>query len=90
MCLLPSQTQLFDEGPVTFDVFAFQVIQEAPALTHQLDQTPPGVMVLGVDLEVVREVIDPLAQDSHLHLGGAGVHVMQPVPVDDFLFLIRS
>jgi hypothetical protein len=68
MSLLFSQPQLLNQGPVTFDILIFQVVQEPPALAHQLDQTPTGVMILGVRLEMVSQVSDPLAQDGYLHL----------------------
>jgi hypothetical protein len=89
MSLLLSQAKLLDQGPVTVDVFVLQVVQEAPALTHQLDQTPTGMVVLGMDLKVVRQVTDALAQDGHLDFRGAGITLMQPVAINNLLFLFR-
>jgi hypothetical protein len=89
MSLLLSQAKLLDQGPVTFDVFVFQVVQEAPPLSYQLDQSPTGVVVLGMDLKMIRQVRDALAQDGHLDFRRPGVGVMQPVAIDDLLFLFR-
>jgi hypothetical protein len=44
-------------------------------------------MVFGVNLEMVGQVTDPLAQNGHLNLSGAGIRVMQAKPVDDVTFL---
>jgi hypothetical protein len=87
MSLLFSQAKSLDQGPVTFDVFVLQISQEAPALSHQLDQSSTGMMVLGMDLKMIRQVTDTLAQDGHLHFRRTGVGVMQPVAIDNLLFL---
>jgi hypothetical protein len=89
MSLLFSQAKLLDQSPITVDVFVFQVVQEAAPLTHQLDQSPTGMMVLGMDLEMIRQVSDALAQDGYLNFRGAGVGVVQPVAIDYLLFLVR-
>jgi hypothetical protein len=89
MSLLLSQAELLDQGPITVDIFVFQIVQEAAALTHQLDQSTTGMVVLGMDLKMIRQVTDPLAQDGHLDFCGAGVGFMQPVAIDNLLFLFR-
>jgi hypothetical protein len=67
MSLLFSQAKSLDQSPVTFDISVLQIVQEAPALSHQLDQSSTGMVVLGMDLEVIRQVTDALAQDGHLY-----------------------
>jgi hypothetical protein len=89
MSLLLSQAELLDQGPITVDIFVFQIVQEAAALTHQLDQSTTGMVVLGMDLKMIRQVTDALAQDGHLDFRGAGVGLMQPVAIDYLLFLFR-
>jgi hypothetical protein len=89
MSLLLSQAKLLDQSPVTFDVFVFQIAQEAPALSHQLDQSPTGMVVLSMDLKMIRQVADALAQDGYLHFRRTGVGVMQPVAINNLLFLFR-
>jgi hypothetical protein len=89
MSLLFSQAKPLDQSPITFNIFVFEVIQEAPALSHQLNQSPTGMVVLGMDLKMIRQVTDALAQDGHLDFRRAGVDVMQPVATDNLLFLFR-
>jgi len=71
------------------DIFVFQIVQEAAALSHQLDQSSTGMVVLGMDLEMTRQVTDALAQDGHLHFRRTGVGVVQPVAIDNLLFVFR-
>jgi hypothetical protein len=55
-----------DDLLVTVVILAFEVVQEAPALPHHLEQALPGMMVLAVNLEVLREVEDPLGKERDL------------------------
>jgi hypothetical protein len=88
-CLLSAQPKLLNQSAIPVDVLFFEIIQEAPPLSHQLDQAPAGVVIFGVGLEVVGQITDPLTQDGHLNLGGAGIQVMQAKPVNDFTLLFR-
>jgi hypothetical protein len=47
------------------------------------------MVVLGMDLEMPRQVADSLAQDGHLNLRRPGIGVMHPVAIDNLLFLFR-
>jgi len=64
-----SNSKPLDDPTVPFDVFSLQVIQEAPTLTDQLQQSSARVVILLVHLEVIREVSDPLTQEGNLNLG---------------------
>jgi anti-sigma regulatory factor (Ser/Thr protein kinase) len=88
-CLLFAQSQLLNQIAVSFYIFSFEVVEQAAPLSHQLDQPSPGVMVLGVGFEVIRQIVDTLTQDGHLHFRGAGVRFMQTKPVNDVPFLFR-
>jgi hypothetical protein len=85
--LLFAQPELLNQSAIPVDVLFLEVIQETSPLSHQFDQAPAGVMVFGVNLEMVGQVTDPLAQNGHLNLSGAGIRVMQAKPVDDVTFL---
>src|SRR5436309_6609991 len=50
---LAPQSQALDQRPVSFDVLVPQVVEESPALPDHLQEPPPGVVVLGVGLEVL-------------------------------------
>ena len=49
------------------------MVQQRPALRHQLQKTTTGVVVLLVVLEVFGQVVDALRKDCNLNFGGTGV-----------------
>ena len=63
--LLPD-TQPLDDTLVALEVRALEVVEQSPPLSHQLQQSATGVVVLGVHLEVLRQGADPLGQERHL------------------------
>ena len=71
--VLLADAQAADQFRVALRVLALQVIEQAPALTDQLQQAAARVMILRVGLEVFGEVVDALAEERHLNFGGAGV-----------------
>jgi hypothetical protein len=87
--LLSAQPELLNQRPISLDILVLEVVQEAPALTHQFDQSPTGMMIFGVGLEMISQITDTLAQDGYLHLGGAGIRFMCAKPVDNVTFLYR-
>jgi len=58
-----------DDPTVSLDILTLQVVQKAPALSHELQQSPARMMILLMYLEVVREVSDTLTQEGDLNLG---------------------
>lgn len=48
------------------------------------------MVILNMNLEVLGEMIDALAQQRNLHFGRAGVRLMNPELLDDTLFLLFS
>ena len=65
---LSPQTELRDERSVPLDVVPSEVVEQPAPATHEHEQSPARVMVLGVDLQVVGEVVDALGEQRHLHL----------------------
>ena len=49
----------------------------------RLKRWPRAVLVLLVDLEVLGEVVDAAGEQRDLHLGRAGVGLVEPVLGDD-------
>src|SRR6516162_8251379 len=76
---LPSDAETADDGAVALDVVLADVIEQPAALADELHQAAPGVVVPFVLLQVLREVVDPSGQQGNLHLGRAGVLVVEPV-----------
>src|SRR5262249_58842975 len=54
---LSPQTELRDERSVPLDVVPSEVVEQPAPATHEHEQSPARVMVLGVDLPVVGEVV---------------------------------
>ena len=59
---LPPQTEASDERLISLDITPFEIVEQSPSLAHQFQQTAAGVVVLLVDLEVLRELFEPLGQ----------------------------
>src|SRR4030095_15212199 len=70
--LLPN-TEPLDQLGVAIRIFALQVVQQASPLTDQLQKAAARVMILRVGLEMLGQVIDALAQERDLYLGGSGI-----------------
>jgi hypothetical protein len=87
--VLFAQPELLNQRPIPLDILVLEVVQEAPPLAHQFDQSPAGVVVFGVGLEMIGQVTDALAQDGHLYFGGAGIRFMLAKPVNNVTFLCR-
>lgn len=68
-----ANTELLDEFAVFEDVAVLDVDEQATTLTNEHEQTAARMVILGVLFEVLGEVADALGEDSHLHLGAAGV-----------------
>src|SRR6185436_5010470 len=77
--LLPPQSELGDERPVPLDVVASEVVEQPAPPAHEHQQTPARVMVLAVDLQVLREVVDAIREQCDLHLRRSGVGVVPAV-----------
>ena len=70
---LLAQSEAFDQGAVPLRVASLHVIEQAPPPADHLEEPPPGVMVLGVGLEVLGQLGDALGEKGDLDLGGSGV-----------------
>ena len=76
---LPAEAEPGDERPVPLDVVAPEVVEQATPPTDEHQEPSAGVMVLLVDLQVRREHVDPLGEERDLHLGRAGVGLVEAV-----------
>jgi hypothetical protein len=66
---LLADAQLSDQDAVAAEVLALEVLEQATALSDELQEASPGMMVLGMGLEVLRKIADPLAEEGDLDLG---------------------
>src|SRR5262249_54717125 len=80
---LLAQSEPVDQLVVALGVFALQVREQPPPPVDELQEPPPGVVVLGVRLEVVGQVGDAVGQQRHLDLGRARVGAVGPEVLDE-------
>src|SRR6185437_10522956 len=66
---LPPDAESADDGAVALDVVLAHVVEQPAALTDELHQAAPGVVVPFVLLQVLRQVVDAARQQGNLHLG---------------------
>jgi len=86
--LLAPDSKPGDQRPVPLDIVVLHVVEQAAPTPDELHQTPPGVVISPVDLEMVREKIDASREERHLHFWRAGVGLVKPV-LDDRGRLVR-
>ena len=61
-----------------------QVREETAPLADDLQQTPAGVVVLGMALEVLGELLHALGEKRHLHLRAPRILLVRSERLDDF------
>lgn len=84
---LSAQAQTFEQALIFVEVVALDVVKQLSASTGHCDQAAATMEVLAVRPEVIREVVDPLGQQSNLYFGRTGVLVVTPVIGDDGFFV---
>jgi hypothetical protein len=75
-----------DQVLVPFRITAFQVFQQAAAACDHRQQSPAGMMVFAMQLEVVLELQNALAQDGYLDFWRTGIGFVDSV-ICNYLFL---
>jgi hypothetical protein len=73
---LTTDAQALNQVLVPFRITAFQVFQKAAPSCDHRQQSPAGMMILAVQLEMILELQNTLAQDGYLYLWRTGVGVM--------------
>src|SRR5712692_7739901 len=80
--LLP-KAQSGDECPVAVNVCPIEVGEMPASLADKLEQATPRVVVVLVDTEMLRQLVDSPGQESNLDIRRAGVAVVRCVFRDD-------
>ena len=73
MQLLLSQTELFNDSSVSFDIYLLEVVEKVSSVTDHLEEAATAVVVLVVVLKVLSEVRDSVSKNCDLNLGRACV-----------------
>jgi hypothetical protein len=71
------QVQLANDRFITLAFRAIQVIEQAAAFRDHFQKATPRRMVLRVGLKVFGQLRDPFRQQRDLHIGAAGILLMQ-------------
>jgi hypothetical protein len=82
-----ANSQSLDNRAVPLYILRFEVVEQMPPLSHEFQQAPAGMMVLEMGPEMLRQIIDPFAQDRDLHFRRSCVRGMPFVFLNEFLFL---
>jgi hypothetical protein len=83
VCLF-ADAERADQRAIAADVTRAKIVEQATALTHEHQQAATRVEVLRVNLEVLRQLPDPLGQQRDLHFRRASVAVASFKLLDDF------
>ncbi len=86
---LSPDPELPDEGAVALHVDVPQVVQQTPLLANQEQEAAAGVVVLGVNLQVLCELPDARVRKRDLDLGRTGVLLRSPVSGDQLALDFR-
>jgi len=71
--VLLTEIEGFNQGAVSIEVGALEVVKQLAAAGDHTEKATTRVVILGVNLEVVRKVVDAGGEKSNLHFGRAGV-----------------
>ena len=73
---LTTDAQALNQVLVPFRITAFQVFQKATASGDHRQQSPAGMMIFTMQLEMILELQNTLAQDGYLYFWRTGVGVV--------------
>ncbi|EJX03535.1 hypothetical protein EVA_08361 [gut metagenome] len=71
--VLLTQIEGVNQSAVSIDVGTLEVVKQLATTRDHAKKAATGMMILGVDLEVVRKVVDAGGQKSNLHFGRSRV-----------------
>src|SRR5581483_1528155 len=81
----PANSQPVDELLIPVFVGRLDVVEQAAPLAHQLEQPAPRMVVLGMRLEVIGQIGDPLGQDRDLDLRRTGISRLGRIFLNELL-----
>ena len=88
---LLTDSQPADHFKILFPIVEPQIFQQARPLRDHHQQPAAAGVVLGVRLEVIRQIIDPGRQQGDLHFGRTRIHFAPAECADDLrLLLLRD
>jgi hypothetical protein len=90
--MLLTQSKLLDDLTIPIQIIDPQVFQMSPTLANHLQETPAGMLILLVRLQMFGQVVDASAQERYLNLRGTGIRGVSAVGRNRvrFLFLVHQ
>jgi hypothetical protein len=64
--VLLTNAEALDEFGVASGILALEIVEQATTLADELQQPTAGMMIFCVNLEVLGEVVDALAEECYL------------------------
>jgi hypothetical protein len=86
---LTADAQALNQVLVPFRITAFQVFQQTPPACDHRQQSPAGMMVFAMQLEMILQLQNALAQNRYLDLWRTGIGFVNSVRCNYLLFRIR-
>src|SRR5215469_12974230 len=87
---LLADAELGDYGLVALGIVLLEVVEQAAALADQHEKTAARAVVFLVRLEVLRQLANPLAEQSDLNFRASGIARMRGVLVNEGFFLLSG
>jgi hypothetical protein len=81
--LLLPEAEFLDDVLVPLHIGFPQIVKKPPPLADQFEKPSARMMVLLVDLEVIREIVDSIAQDGNLNFRGTRILLMKPETINN-------
>jgi hypothetical protein len=85
--LLLAQSEPLDQHLVLLGILSLQIIQQLAATAYHPQQTPPGMMILDMGLEMLGKIGDPRRQQRDLNFRRTGIALGSLVIFDQLAFL---
>lgn len=81
-----TNVQLFDQRAIFRMIRSIEVVEQSSAATDQGQQPASAAMVLGVHLEMLGQIRDPLGQHRDLQLGRTRIRLVATEFLDQLSF----
>lgn len=85
---LLTDSELFDDGTVSFNIVFLQISQKISSVTYHFKKATVRMAILRVNLKVSVKLIDSGGEKSYLHLRRTGVSLMNGIVGNNLLLLI--
>jgi hypothetical protein len=86
--MLLAKAQFLDDILVAVKIHSPQIVEQPSPLTNEFQKPPAGMVILLMDLKMICEIVDPVAEDGHLNFRRPGVALMKLETIDNVFFCV--